>query len=159
VNESQVSLNAHVVVPVLEGLGRELEERRIAVENRIPEDITLETDANLLRIVYDNLLSNAVKYGREGGAIVLDVQRGKDDVTLSVQNDGQGIPPEKMPALFKKFSRLDSPQYAGKIGSGLGLYICRQIVEKLGGEIWAESNLGEWARFSFRLPHSQPGAP
>ena len=152
VHKGQVALHAHIVVPALQGLERERQERSMVVDNRVPEDIILETDGNLLRVVYDNLLSNAVKYGREGGAIVLDVQQRKGDVTLSVRNDSEGIPPEKMPALFKKFSRLDSPEYAGKKGSGLGLYICREIVEKLGGEIWADSKVGEWARFSFTLP-------
>ena len=101
---------------------------------------------------YDNLLSNAVKYGREGGAIVLDAQENEDKVTLSVRNDSEGIPPEKMAVLFKKFSRLDSPEYAGKRGTGLGLYICKEIVEKQGGEIWADSQVGEWVKFSFTLP-------
>jgi signal transduction histidine kinase len=122
------------------------------VENRISESMVLHADGNLIRIVYDNLLSNAVKYGREGGAIVLDAQESEDKVTLSVRNDSEGIPPEKMAVLFKKFSRLDSPEYAGKRGTGLGLYICKEIVEKQGGAIWADSRVGEWVKFSFTLP-------
>ena len=124
----------------------------MVVKNRIPESMVLHADGNLFRIVYDNLLSNAIKYGREGGAIVLDVQESEDKVTLSVRNDSEGIPPEKMAVLFKKFSRLDSPEYAGKRGTGLGLYICKEIVEKQGGEIWADSQVGEWVKFSFTLP-------
>jgi two-component system NtrC family sensor kinase len=153
VNKTQVSLSAHVVTPVLEGLDRALQERKVVVENRIPEDMIVNADGNLLRIVYDNLLSNAIKYGREGGAIVLDCQESSTWVTLSVRNDGEGIPPEKMPLLFKKFSRLDSPEYMGKKGTGLGLYICKEIVEKHGGEIWADSKMGEWVKISFTLPN------
>ncbi len=153
VRKSSVSLYTHIVTPVLEALERELRERQIVVENRIPEDMVLHADGNLLRVVYDNLLSNAIKYGREGGAIVLDAQRSNGQVTLSVRNDGEGIPPEKMSLLFKKFSRLDSPEYAGKKGTGLGLYICREVVEKHGGEIWADSKVGEWVKFSFTLPN------
>ena len=152
VNKTQFSLCDRVVQPVLEGLERELRERQMLVENRIPESMVLHADGNLFRIVYDNLLSNAVKYGREGGAIVLDAQESEDKVTLSVRNDSEGIPPEKMAVLFKKFSRLDSPEYAGKRGTGLGLYICKEIVEKQGGEIWADSHVGEWVKFSFTLP-------
>jgi len=152
VNKTQFSLCDRVVQPVLEGLERELRERQMVVENRIPESMVLHADGNLFRIVYDNLLSNAVKYGRAGGAIVLDAQESEDKVTLSVRNDSEGIPPEKMAVLFKKFSRLDSPEYAGKRGTGLGLYICKEIVEKQGGEIWADSQVGEWVKFSFTLP-------
>jgi two-component system NtrC family sensor kinase len=150
-HKGQDSLRADVVTPALEGLEQELRGRQIAVEDHIPDNLVLNADADLLRIVYDNLLSNAIKYGREGGAIVLDAQENKGHVTLSVLNDSEGIPPEKMPLLFKKFSRLDSPEHARKKGTGLGLYICKEIVEEHGGEIWADSRMGEWVKFSFTL--------
>jgi signal transduction histidine kinase len=124
----------------------------MTVNNRVPGDLVLHADPNLLRIVYNNLLSNAVQYGREGGMILLKAREGMDRVTLSVRNDGEGIPAEKVPRLFQKFSRLETPEYAGKRGTGLGLYICKEIVEKLGGEIWVNSRLGEWVKFSFTLP-------
>jgi two-component system NtrC family sensor kinase len=152
VEKCQVSLNSDVIAPVLESLERELGEWQMRVENRIPEDVMLGVDPNLLRIVYDNLLSNALKYGREGGAIILDIQDGKEQAVLSVRNDSGGIPAEKLSLLFKRFSRLDTPEYAGRKGSGLGLYICREIVERMGGEIWADSKVGKWVKFSFTLP-------
>jgi two-component system NtrC family sensor kinase len=153
VRKVQVPLQAHVVAPVLEGLERAFQDRLMVVENRIPDALVVNADADLLRVVYDNLLSNAIKYGREGGAIVLDAQAGNGQVTLSVLNDSEaGIPKETLPLLFEKFRRLDSPEYAGKKGTGLGLYICKEIVEKQGGEIWADSQMGEWVRFSFTLP-------
>ncbi|MCX7682514.1 MAG: cache domain-containing protein [Anaerolineae bacterium] len=152
VEKRPVSLLSDVVKPVLEPLERELEEWQMQVECRIPEDLVLNVDPNLLRIVYDNLLSNALKYGREGGDIVLEAQDGKDKVVLSVRNDSSGIPEDKLPLLFKKFSRLDTPEYAARKGSGLGLYICKEIIERMDGEIWAESKMGEWVKFSFALP-------
>jgi signal transduction histidine kinase len=139
-------------VPVLDGLDQELHEYKMVVENRIPEDLTLNVDGDLLKIVYDNLISNAIKYGRECGAIVIDIQNSEDQVTMGVLNDSAGISPEKIPQLFKKFSRLDDPEYAGKKGTGLGLFICKEIIEKHGGEIWADSQMGEWVKFSFTLP-------
>jgi two-component system NtrC family sensor kinase len=151
VNKAQVLLHTQVVEPILDGLQRELEEKQIAVENRVPESLALNADGNLLKIVYNNLLSNAVKYGREGGKVVLDVQENRNRVTLSVCNDSEGIPPEKQTLLFKKFSRLDSPEYAGKKGTGLGLYICKEIVEKHQGKIWVDSQMGAWVKFSFTL--------
>jgi signal transduction histidine kinase len=154
VTKSPVAIYTQVIAPIIEGLARELEEWQMVVRNRIPEDLTLNVDGNLLRIVYDNLLSNAIKYGREGGAVVIDIQDGKDQVTMSVLNDSAGIPAEKIPLLFKKFSRLDDPEYAGKKGTGLGLFICKEIIEKHGGKIWVDSQMGEWVKFSFTLPRN-----
>lgn len=151
VHKGQILLQERVVLPALEAMARELEEQQMEVDNRIPEGLVVEADANLLRIVYDNLLSNAAKYGRKGGVIVLDAEEDADRVTLSMRNDGEGISPDKMSELFKKFSRLENPEFAVKRGTGLGLYICREIVEKHGGEIWAESEQGEWAEFRFTL--------
>jgi two-component system NtrC family sensor kinase len=148
----ETPLHVRVVRPVLEGLEREMRERRMLLEDRIPDDVVLNVDDNLLRIVYDNLLSNALKYGREGGTIELDMHENQGQVVLSVKNDGAGIPSEKMSLLFEKFRRLDTPEYATQKGSGLGLYICKEIVRKLGGEIWADSKVGEWVQFSFSVP-------
>ncbi len=152
IKKVQFFLQDRVVQPTYAGLERELQERGMAVQDQIPEGLVLNADANLLRIVYDNLLSNAVRYGREGGNIVLDAKERADEVILTVRNDGQGIPPYKMPMLFQKFSRLDGSEHAGKRGTGLGLYICREIVEKHGGEMWAESQVGDWAEFHFTIP-------
>jgi len=154
INETQISLGPDLISPVLEGFAGGLQEKKMRVENHIPEDTVLCADSNLLRIVYDNLISNAIKYGRDGGSIELDAYENNNMVTLSVRNDGEGIPPDKLPKLFKKFSRLDSPEYAGKKGTGLGLYTCKEIVDKHGGEIWANSKLGEWVMFSFTIPKS-----
>jgi len=149
-----IDLQTAVVEPALDALDRQIQDRRMTVENRIPQDLKVEADPTLLRIVYDDLLSNAVKYGREGAGILLEAQETDDTLTLSVRNDGEGIPPEKKGQLFQRFSRLDTtPAASGKKGTGLGLFICKEIVEKHGGQIWADSKVGEWAKFSFTLPN------
>lgn len=150
--KTYIPLHTRVVDPVLVGLAGELQQRRMAIEDRILHGKVVYADAGLLRIVYDNLLSNAVKYGLEGGTILLDAQENGSHVILSVRNDSSGISPDKLPQLFRKFSRLDSPEHLGKRGTGLGLYVCKEIVEKHGGQIWAESQMGEWVKFSFSLP-------
>jgi two-component system, NtrC family, sensor kinase len=157
ISRTRLSVDSQVVEPILEGLRRSLDDRNMVVENRIPPELEIEADRDLLRIVYDNLLANAVKYGRDGGKIELDAQNGTGSHTLSVSNEGEGISPEKLPLLFKKFGRLDTPEYAGKKGTGLGLYICREIVEKHGGRIWVESEPGQWTRFTFTIPASPSG--
>ena len=146
-------LQEAVIGPSLESLERQMQDRRIVVDNRVPEKLVVNADPTLMRVVYDDLISNAVKYGREGGKIELTSEANNGKITLSVRNDGEGIPPEKQTQLFKRFSRLDTPSATGKKGTGLGLYICKEIVEKHGGEIWADSKMGEWVKFSFTLPN------
>lgn len=153
VKKRPIKLVEAVIGPALEALERQLAERRITVDNQVSDTLSVNADPTLLRVIYDDLLSNAVKYGREGGGILLAAEARDDRVVLSVRNDGEGIPPEKQAQLFKRFSRLDTPGATGKKGTGLGLYICKEIVEKHGGEIWADSKLGEWVKFSFTLPN------
>lgn len=155
ISRNYFALNARVVRPVLEGLQSQVDRRRMVIENGIPEGKVVCADASLLQVVYFNLLSNAVKYGRERGKIRLEVQEDEQAITLSVRNDGSGIEPDQIPLLFKKFSRLYSQGCVSQHGTGLGLYICRQIVEKHGGEIWVETHTGEWVRFSFTLPKEE----
>lgn len=152
VNKRSVILHEEVLMPFIEELQPEIQQKKMKVENHIPHEIELYADKDLLMIVYDNLLANAIKYGREGGTIVLDVHEDKGDFTMSVYNEGEGIPRVKMSMLFQKFSRINTPEYAGKKGTGLGLYVCKEIIEKQGGKIWAESEEGKWARFTFALP-------
>jgi signal transduction histidine kinase len=84
--------------------------------------------------------------------VVLAAEENESQITLSVYNEGAGIHPEKMAVLFEKFRRLDGAEYTGKKGTGLGLYICREIVEKQGGKIWAESQEERLVRFIFTVP-------
>jgi two-component system NtrC family sensor kinase len=155
ITKTHFPLHSRVVQPVLDELGGELQRRRMVLENGIPQGKVVYADAGLLKIVYCNLLTNAVKYGREGGRIWLDVREDEQTVTLGVGNDSLGIAPDQMPLLFQKFSRLYNPEYANQRGTGLGLYICREIVEKHGGAIWAESQMGEWVKFSVSLPKGE----
>jgi signal transduction histidine kinase len=148
-------INSRVVEPVLGELEGEIQRRRMALENDISEGKVVCADAELLKIVYRNLLSNAIKYGWAGGTIRLGVQEDGQAVTLSVCNDGDGIAPDQVPLLFGKFSRLHCPEHMNQRGTGLGLYICRGIVEKHGGVIWADSRMGAWVKFSFTLPKEE----
>lgn len=106
----------------------------------------------------DNLLSNAVKYGREGGRIAIEGGEADGEVRLSVWNEGEGIRPQDLPKLFGKFVRLDHPSTEAR-GTGLGLFVSREIVERHGDRIGAESEPGAWARFTIALPSQPPDEP
>jgi PAS domain S-box-containing protein len=104
-----------------------------------------------LREVVMNLIENAIKFTGEG-SIHVSIGGIADKITVSVTDTGIGIAPEDISHLFQKFYRIDSTATRTIGGTGLGLYLCRTIVELLGGRIWIESKLGEGSSFKFSLP-------
>lgn len=148
----EVRFDADVVTPALAAPGIADNVKRMPVVKEYTEDATLFGDPRLLRIVVGNLVSNAVKYGTEGTAVRLRLAAGDGELVFSVRNEGVGIAPEDQPRLFKRFERLKQKGTEGVKGSGLGLYICRKIVEKHGGRIWVESRPGAGAEFFAALP-------
>ncbi len=113
-------------------------------------------DPDRLDRILVNLLGNAVKYGREGGIIRVKVERQPDRTTVSVWNEGPGFPPEERPRLFRKFSRLQTPELRAQKGTGVGLYTAWRIIHLHGGRMDATSQVGHWAEFSFDLPVDLP---
>jgi len=78
--------------------------------------------------------------------------RNKDNIIVSIYNEGLGFNSDEKELLFTKFSRLNKENYSTKSGTGLGLFVTKNIIIKHGGEIWADSEHGKWAKFSFTLP-------
>jgi two-component system sensor histidine kinase VicK len=116
----------------------------------VEDGIFVEGDKNRLNQVISNLLSNAIKFTKESGTITVRVQKkdNDDDVIVSVIDTGTGIDPEILPRLFTKFATKSETG-----GTGLGLFICKSIVEAHGGKIWAKNNAdGKGSTFSFTLP-------
>ena len=144
----------------LEGLIREsLEIIRPQAE---AESITLETkldrglssvngDRNRLKQLVLNLLTNAIKYNHRGGRVGVFLHVEGDEMLLSVEDTGRGIPPESLPNIFDRFYRVPD-QEAGIVGTGLGLTIAKRIAETHQGTIEVESKLGEGSKFTLRLP-------
>jgi signal transduction histidine kinase len=120
----------------------------------VPADFPrIVADPDRLRQVLNNLTINAVKYSPAGGSILVRCrQRGGDHVVIEVVDHGLGIPDDQIDRLFQKFARVRSEQHMAVQGTGLGLYICRLIVEGMGGQIWVESELGKGSTFGFVLP-------
>jgi two-component system sensor histidine kinase VicK len=113
----------------------------------------VSVDAIKLRRVLQNLVDNAIKYSPEGGPVVVRVEAGDDGrVRLHVNDAGLGIPPSEQERIFDKFYRADPLLARGVGGAGLGLYICRELVQRMGGEIELESEPGKGSTFTVALP-------
>jgi len=119
-----------------------------------PDDGRCVVDADETRLdqILMNLLGNALKFTPRGGSIDVHVARQGDEVEVTVTDSGPGIDEADLPLLFERFSRTTSARAAQAPGTGLGLVICRQLVEAHGGRIWAESAPDRGARFVVRLP-------
>jgi hypothetical protein len=109
-------------------------------------------DRGKVEQVLNNLISNALKFSEPGTAVKVQASRIGDSVVVSVRDHGQGIPADELDKLFKPFGKTTVRSTAGEKSTGLGLAICRKIVEGHGGRIWAESELGKGSTFSFSLP-------
>lgn len=112
-------------------------------------------DYERIEEVLVNLVENAIKYSPQGGEVVISAEVTSNEVIVSVADQGIGIPPEERERIFERFSRLDSRLVRQMKGTGLGLFICKSIVEAHGGRIWAEAAPGGGSRFRFTLPREQ----
>ena len=119
-----------------------------------PSPITLYSDERALRQVMTNLIGNAVKYTPAGGAITVGITAGDDEVVVTVQDSGKGIPAAQMEQVFEPFHQVDPMRADPSRGVGLGLAICRRITELLGGRIWLDSTEGVGTTAFVALPHS-----
>jgi signal transduction histidine kinase len=148
---------ALALAPAIEVVGPQLDEQDIELERVLPhEPVRGDFDPNLLKIVLVNLLDNAIKYGREHGRIRVTVSAATDRLSLAVWNEGDGWPAQQQERLFRRFSRLQTPELLKKRGTGVGLYTVWRIVQAHGGRVTAASEHGRWAEFRVDIPQPLP---
>lgn len=114
--------------------------------------IYMAVDYDFLREIVNNLLGNAIKYTPEGGTIKVAVKGDSDQVIISVEDNGIGIPSDDLGHIFQKFYRVDNSQTRQIGGTGLGLYLVKRRAEAMGGRVWAESDFGHGSIFYVSLP-------
>jgi PAS domain S-box-containing protein len=131
----------------------------LAEESKITVSLLLDTQSvpvwaapDRLVQVLINLLSNAIKFSPRESTVTLTVQNQVNQVLFQVQDQGRGVPADKVETIFGQFQQVDASDARDKGGTGLGLAICRTIVQKHGGQIWVESALGKGSTFYFTLP-------
>jgi two-component system phosphate regulon sensor histidine kinase PhoR len=129
----------------------------IVLERVVPDGVPhVAADRDKVRQVLVNLVENAMKYSPGGGRIEVGIELGQesgsDMLVFFVKDEGLGIPADEQARIFEKFYRLDPHMTRGVGGTGLGLYICNELVNRMGGHIWVESTEGEGATFLLELP-------
>lgn len=141
---------AMIIEDVLKQHQMEADEREISLGAQVEEGLPwVEADLRRVEQVLGNLIGNALKFTPRGGEIRLLASGGDEFVRFSVRDTGRGIPKGKLPRLFDRFWQVEEGE--GR-GAGLGLAICKGLVEAQGGRIWAESQEGEGALFFFTVP-------
>lgn len=142
-----------VVEPAIDIVEPQQQAKSMALTRQFPDTATqVECDPDLMKVAMVNLVGNAIKYGHDGGEIRVTVERKDQTLRVSVWNEGPGFPEEQRPKLFRKFSRLDTPELKKRKGTGVGLYSTWRIIQLHHGTIRARSELGQWAEFYFSVP-------
>jgi PAS domain S-box-containing protein len=126
--------------------------KQILISSLINRDVFVTTDRNVFDTIIRNLIDNAIKFTPRNGKIYIDSNRKDGKHIISVKDTGVGIPAERIDTIFRKESHLTMPGTENESGTGLGLKICREFVEKLNGEIWVESIENEGSTFMFSIP-------
>lgn len=106
----------------------------------------------MMKTIVRNIISNALKFTHTGGEVSISAKKSNDSILVSISDNGMGIDNRFLPEIWDSSSTYTTSGTANEQGTGLGLIICKEFVEKHGGTIWAESELGKGTTFNFTLP-------
>ena len=151
----KVKLNM-LTVEIVELLKQTAVSKSITIKNEIAENIIINADQNMLLTILRNLISNAIKFTHKEGKIVISAhlisaENKQNFIEIAVKDSGVGIEKEKWANLFKIAENISTKGTEGESGTGLGLILCKEFVEKHGGKIWVESELNKGSTFIFTL--------
>jgi signal transduction histidine kinase len=125
---------------------------QLIAQEAADETVFVQADVHRVQQVLVNLLDNAAKYSPEGSPITVRWRVDAGFVVIDVLDAGPGMDKGALEILFTRFGKLAQTARAGHVGTGLGLFISRQLIEAMGGTIWVETQLGRGSTFSFKLP-------
>jgi signal transduction histidine kinase len=130
-------------------------QKKIIINYQLDFNLKITADKNMLSTVIRNLISNAIKFTKEGGKIEVIAKRENNKIIISVSDTGTGIKKKDIDKLFKIEEGFRTKGTKKEGGTGLGLLLCKEFVEKHNGQIWAESIYGKGSTFTFTIPVSQ----
>ncbi len=151
---SQFNLS-ELVREVYELLKHNAYSKNVNLVNDVNVDFLILADRNMLKSVIQNLVSNAIKFSYSEGIIVVNAERKDNDIFVSVEDNGIGIRKENLEKLFRIDIQLSTVGTAQERGTGLGLILCKELIEKHQGKIWAESELNKGSKFIFSIPQNK----
>jgi len=151
IDKQNVLLKEHVLESAIDTFTQQADEKKMKISCDVPEDLMIHADPGLMQIVINNLLSNAVKYGKENGEIRVRAHALDDGVEVTVYNDGMPIAEVDVQKLFKKFSRVVYRGMEKVKGTGIGLFITKEIIQRHGGTLTVEPGL-DGNQFRFTIP-------
>ena len=140
------------ITSVVFGAEQRLEANKIQISGFAPTKTMVYADEDLVYQVIYNIVDNAIKFCNVGGEIRFSVTQARGMVTVGIRNTGAGISADALPYVFDRFYKEDKSRGLNTMGSGLGLHICKVLINLSGGNIWAESKEGEYCQFNFTLP-------
>lgn len=132
------------------------EQKQITIRHTIDEPLWAYADVDMVNTVMRNLISNALKFTKPGGTITISGHVESDYICFSVADTGIGLTPEQLAKLFRIEEKFQRTGTAGERGTGLGLILCKELIEKNHGQIWGECGNGKGSVFHFTLPASAP---
>lgn len=148
----------NIITDSMAGVKSFADSYQAVVKSEIPAGLPeITADHDRLIQVVTNLLSNAIKFSPPNGTVLTRAWVDEEKMYVSVKDEGSGIPPEHHEKIFEKFQQVDSSSSRAKGGTGLGLPICRAIIQELSGRLWLESEPGKGATFIFYLPLGKNG--
>jgi signal transduction histidine kinase len=128
------------------------EQKQIILRNLVAKDTLAYADRDMIDTVFRNLVSNALKFTHSGGSIEVSSTQHETEIEIAISDTGTGITKEDLAKLFRIDLKHTHLGTAGEQGTGLGLILCKELVEKNGGRIWVESEAGKGTTFRFTVP-------
>jgi PAS domain S-box-containing protein len=148
-----------IVKDLLEDVAKVIADKQLQIiENYSGDSNNFFSDKKLVHMVLQNLITNAVKYTNDDGAVQITLEMSNDSLQIEIADNGLGIPPEQQEKIFTKMFRADNARLKVADGNGLGLYIVKEAVERLGGEIGFTSVLNEGTMFKATIPNGSSGS-
>jgi len=151
-NLQATRINLHKIVEENIQLLNSVQGKHIHMINEVPHDAVGFADSNTINLVIRNLMTNAIKFTMDGGEVIIAAKAKGFEWIISVKDNGIGMKPEVLNILFDKTAPYTTRGTANEKGTGLGLILCKEFVEKNGGKIWVESEEGKGSMFWFTVP-------